>query len=381
MKDIPITIGQIFGKLTVIEELPRQKNIHSKRVKCRCECGNEHVTTISHLRTGHVTQCRECFRKLQSNSNKKYSLDVVKDFYNARNIVYSDDWFDNARDKHNLECKTCGYKWQSSFQNSRKHGCPQCGMKQQHAKLRQTLSQIKERVLKKGIQFLDDEYAGNQHERHQFKCLKCCEVFTSTVSNVLYSVHGHKCKITLKQAQQVCKQKNITFLNSQFNIIDDYYSLQCNVCGYVWKTQFTHVLYSNTAGCPKCHKYGKLAETIILNNLYKIFGDTDVVYQYPIKTFNAKLKRYTRQQIDFFIPTLKLGIEYNGRQHYESTNLYGLFKTDLNCQIERDNRKREYCKANGIKLIEIDGRLFEKHPENLTAKYIIQLLGEAGIIY
>lgn len=48
--------GQVFGKLTVVEQAGRNK---LKKVlwKCRCECGNETVAISGSLVTGNTTSC------------------------------------------------------------------------------------------------------------------------------------------------------------------------------------------------------------------------------------------------------------------------------------------------------------------------------------
>lgn len=48
--------GQRFGKLTVIELVEKGTGIKTKW-RCRCDCGNEIVTTSSHLVTGTTKSC------------------------------------------------------------------------------------------------------------------------------------------------------------------------------------------------------------------------------------------------------------------------------------------------------------------------------------
>ena len=43
-------------------------------------------------------------------------------------------------------------------------------------------------------------------------------------------------------------------------------------------------------------------------------------------------------------------------------------------QLQRDERKRKYCKDNGIKLIEIDGR--RHNHKNMTAEKIRKILNQ-----
>lgn len=51
--------GAVFGRLTVVERLPREKGKHRYhyRVLCRCECGGESRPEISNLTGGLTTSC------------------------------------------------------------------------------------------------------------------------------------------------------------------------------------------------------------------------------------------------------------------------------------------------------------------------------------
>ncbi len=58
-------------------------------------------------------------------------------------------------------------------------------------------------------------------------------------------------------------------------------------------------------------------------------------------------------EIDCFNPSLKLGVEYNGRQHYSYTSFFHKnFEASTN-QKYRDELKRRICKENGVTLIEV----------------------------
>ncbi len=48
--------GMQFGRLTVLEHLPRQKG-KGYKVRCRCECGQETVVFASNLKRQHTTSC------------------------------------------------------------------------------------------------------------------------------------------------------------------------------------------------------------------------------------------------------------------------------------------------------------------------------------
>ena len=64
------------------------------------------------------------------------------------------------------------------------------------------------------------------------------------------------------------------------------------------------------------------------------------------KNKNAPLR------FDFYLPKYNICIEYNGVQHYKKVEIFGGDKA-FKEQKKRDKLKREYCKKNNIKLIEI----------------------------
>ncbi len=56
------------------------------------------------------------------------------------------------------------------------------------------------------------------------------------------------------------------------------------------------------------------------------------------------------QHIDIYIPSLKLGLEFQGKQHYEPVDFFGGEEAFVKAQ-ERDQRKAGLCAENGVKLI------------------------------
>lgn len=65
----------------------------------------------------------------------------------------------------------------------------------------------------------------------------------------------------------------------------------------------------------------------------------------------ARLPWLEGQRLDIFVPALALAIEYNGMQHYFPVDLFG-GEQGLADRQEMDQRKREKCAANGVRLIE-----------------------------
>ena len=58
-----------------------------------------------------------------------------------------------------------------------------------------------------------------------------------------------------------------------------------------------------------------------------------------------------RQELDVYVPSLKIGVEYQGRQHYDPVEFFG-GDEGLRYRQELDKKKRMLCKENDILLVE-----------------------------
>ncbi len=55
MSRIVLMPGTHFGKLTVIAEAEKRNG--RRHIKCQCDCGNETIVSLGHLRSGHTKSC------------------------------------------------------------------------------------------------------------------------------------------------------------------------------------------------------------------------------------------------------------------------------------------------------------------------------------
>lgn len=94
--------------------------------------------------------------------------------------------------------------------------------------------------------------------------------------------------------------------------------------------------------CPYCSKGTSYPELFILAYM-KVKG-LNFKHQYIFNDF----KDY---RFDFYDGKNRIAIETHGRQHYEEVGLFNHKKS-----VESDKAKRQYCKENNIKLIELDCR-------------------------
>lgn len=95
---------------------------------------------------------------------------------------------------------------------------------------------------------------------------------------------------------------------------------------------------SSLAGCPLCSNKSK-GEDLISRFLTE--WGIEFVRQFR---FDGSLYRY-----DFLIPSLKLLIEFNGRQHYKPSQKFGGDK-DFKETVSRDKAKKELAIKNGYSL-------------------------------
>ncbi len=60
-----------------------------------------------------------------------------------------------------------------------------------------------------------------------------------------------------------------------------------------------------------------------------------------------------RLVLDFFIPSMRLVVECHGLQHTEHIKHFHKTKRYFHDQQDRDSKKKEWCKLNNFRLIEV----------------------------
>ena len=88
---------------------------------------------------------------------------------------------------------------------------------------------------------------------------------------------------------------------------------------------------------------GWVSETELFNKISALFTNEDVIQ-------HASPDWLGRQHLDIYFPKFNIGIEYQGRQHFEPIDFFGGQET-FEKNIERDERKKRLCLENDCKLI------------------------------
>lgn len=118
---------------------------------------------------------------------------------------------------------------------------------------------------------------------------------------------------------------------------------RCLKCGQIFTQKQVCIMCSN--GCPSCDRFKSMGEKRIANLLQKNnikFQEQFYIKELPLQHFDFAVFD-SNDKLEYFI-------EVQGEQHFKQNNF---FKTPLEVQQKRDNKKREYCKKHNIPLYEI----------------------------
>jgi hypothetical protein len=137
---------------------------------------------------------------------------------------------------------------------------------------------------------------------------------------------------------------------------------KCKECGNEWSTPIQRRNSGQKSGCPECNKSkGENQTKIILNN--------NNIYNIPQHTF-PDCKYINVLEFDFYLPDFTTCIEFQGQQHYFPVDFAGRGKKWADEEFRknqiRDQIKRNYCKENNIKLIEVPYYDFDNIEEILN---------------
>jgi len=112
-------------------------------------------------------------------------------------------------------------------------------------------------------------------------------------------------------------------------------------------------IYPNYKWDPEKFSIKKTKQKSIFNIVKNYFPKRKVLWEYKQHPELIYKKSKKNMELDVFVPSLNLAIEYQGEQHFFPVKIFGgpeRFKENQ----RRDKEKRKACKKNGIILIEID---------------------------
>ena len=357
---------------------PDQIAPHSnKKVYWTCDKGHVYSATVDKRVSG--AGCPYCSNKkvlVNYNDLKSRFSDIAKEWDYSSNIGNPEDYVFGSTYSANWICSKCGYKWTSKIlsRTKRSTGCPKCALKRRghskHLNSIKTNGYIKDEIL---IKEWDNDknkpyfkYTKCSNESVWWICSKCGHNYKSKISN----------RTLLNRGCPLCANRIVVAGKNDLSTTHPELALEWNydknglltpkTVSYgsgkrVWwkcpnghEYQATILHRSSGTNCPICNsgRQTSFAEQAIFFYVKKIYHDAINRYKAPF---------LNKMELDIFIPSISLAIEYDGEAWHK------------NHSLKREREKYEICKSNKIKLI----RIREKIPENsyLIADSFINLEG------
>lgn len=272
-----------------------------------------------------------------------------------------------AKTKYKWLCGKCKYIWEARY-DAIKSGqwCPRCA-----GSLRLSIKDCHIMAKRNNGQCLSKKYT-NTHTKYKWMC-KNRHIWMASYDNL--RIHWcPRCAFdkTMKNTDdchRLAKNNGGKFLSTKYIANKSKYTWECGA-GHKWKTTYSNV--QSGRWCPQCFA-GKRKTQQLLQEIVEKLLNLKSVSNY--KSFNW-LKNEHNLEIDIWFPSIKLAIEYDGRQHFEPVAFFG-------GKLHFEKRKYlDKLKNKLIKKHNDDVRYFIRfnYKEKITKKHVMQRLIKAGIM-
>jgi hypothetical protein len=240
----------------------------------------------------------------------------------------------------------CGHKYSvvpNSFLNGRR--CPQCyGIKKKTSEI------FKQEVydLVKNEYIVLGKYMGANIKIH-IKHMICNHEWNVTPHSFLRGNRCPKCNGGIKSNHDEFVNKVYSKYQDEYSVLGEYVRaldkilIRHNICGYEWDVTPNNLLRGY--GCPECNK--SKGE----KNIRNFLSVRNIVFIIQYTYVNLLGLGGKNLSYDFYLPDYNLLIEFQGNYHDGTAK--GQSKKEFLKQQEHDRRKKEFAKANNIKLLEI----------------------------
>lgn len=313
-----------------------RKKITIKHLKC----GNKYQVIAYSFLAG--TRCPYCnkYRKKTPESFLQQAKQLVGDEYTFLSK------YTGVKNRIKVRHNKCGYEYKvipdDFLRGSR---CPRCfGHNPYNDK------EFQEKVNK----IHNNEYQIlshyiNNHTKVKVKHLVCGNVYEVTPNSILNGRRCPKCYGTPKKTTKQFKQEVFNLVGNEYTVIGQYkgtntkIEMKHNKCGHIWKIEPSKFLHNRR--CPYCNEsHGEQA-------IKKSLRELKIHYVSQKRFDNCRYKKPL--PFDFYLPELRVAIEFDGSQHFVPYKHFGGNKK-LELYKKRDSIKNQYCIEKHIKLIRIN---------------------------
>lgn len=221
----------------------------------------------------------------------------------------------------------------------------------------------------------------NSRSKLVVKCNVCKNIWHPSLNTILCGKWCKVCAINKSKKYTHAFVKNFIEekggkLLSQYVNSSTKLDILCNDCGTIWHPSFCSI-YNIKTWCPNCkYKNQKLLVEIVKKLLYSGIIKTEYSPEY------LKTKYGGRQRIDILaiIGKQRVGIEYDGRQHFMPVPFNKITEKQASKNFKKIKELDKF-KNKKIKEHPEDINIFIRIPytEDITEKNILKILIENGI--
>ena len=264
---------------------------------------------------------------------------------------YSKVEYVNNRTKVCIICPEHGEFWQRPDKHLQGQGCPKCCKKNRKYTTDEFIKAAR-MIHGDKYDYSSVVYGTNKKDKITIICPEHGEFITSPDCHL----NGYGCKYCNKGAvfnnddfikiSNIVHDNKYTYTKTEYKKSIKKVIITCPIHGDFYQTPSKHI---NGHGCPECAKLYRKKESKLYDVLKEVFNNETVIHSYYDKDILGK------QEIDIFFPKYKIGIEFQGEQHFQPIDFAGLgidFATTLYEECKnRDIRKKEICEQNNIHLL------------------------------
>lgn len=282
-------------------------------------------------------------------SKKKTHQEFMKEVKHKLRYFEVLSEYSGATKRMQFRCKKCGYVFEVLPNSFKEHGCKKCGYKSMKKKNSKSFDEWRNNLPSKYDDYEFFNFTGAK-KPITAKCLKCGRVHDySNAGNFTQGIAGCKsCNCSWKKDNQhwvdLCAKNNLTFLKKNGRNI----KVKCNYCQRVSYKTASNLWKS---GCKYCSR-GSVSkeETEIYEWVKQLCPDA---IQSDKSVLSKMGKRGHSLELDIYIPSANVAIEYNGR-HYHSTQHLMKSKNISFTEAKNWHRNKSLaCEEKGIRLIHI----------------------------
>lgn len=307
--------------------------------------------------------CKYCSKKAKMD-REEYESFISECHRNGLEISETYDEYVNTKQKLTVTCRKCGEVFLRGFDGFRtRKFCSFCGPS---AKIRSESWKNKMVETAKENGFILISPLSNPSDKHQFRCKKCGQIIEKTLYSVEKSTGCPICKKVNGLLEfQFNECVDTIRENNKIDVLTPYSEYQgnllrlnckCLVCGKEIHPNLNNLMRG--AGCSECRRsmVSSAQEVEIVEMISKYLPD--------LVTEQNRRGVLGRQEIDVFVPSLNVGVEYHGLYWHAET------EKDKRYHLE----KYLSAKKAGIRLIQVFGDEWEQR-KDVVSSVVLGALG------